>query len=70
MNQLQKYQQLIGEYQLMVDSKPLSLIIEEKARTAVYPDKPRRWEIISATAVLSLLFAFMVALVLEKRKTS
>ena len=68
-NQLQKYQQLIGEYQLMVDSKPLSLIIEEKARTAICADKPRRWQLICAAAILSLLFGFLVALVLEKRKT-
>ena len=68
--QLQKYQQLIGEYQLMVDSKPLSLIIEEIARTALCADKPKRWEMISAAAILSFLFSLLVALVLEKRKIS
>lgn len=70
MNQLQKYQQLIGEYQLMVDSKPPSLIVVENARPAICADKPKRWEIIIATAILSLLFSFLVALVLEKRKIS
>ena len=70
MSQLQKYQQLIGEYQLMVDSKPLSLLPVEKARPAIYPDKPRRWEVVIATAILSLLFAFLVAFALEKRKMS
>jgi hypothetical protein len=69
-SQLQKYQQLIGEYQLMVDSKPVSLLAVEKARAALYPDKPRRREILIATAILSLFFAFAVALLLEKRKTS
>jgi len=68
-NQLQKYQQLIGEYQLMIDSKPSSLLVVEKARAAAYADKPRRLEIMIAVAVLSFLFAFSLALVLEKRKT-
>jgi len=67
-NQLQKYQLLIGEYQLMVDSKPSSLLIVEKARPSVYADKPQRWKIIISTAILSLFFSFLVALVLEKRK--
>lgn len=69
-NQLKKYQELIGEYQLIVDSKPLSLIIEEKARTAMCADRPKRWQIISAAAILSFLFSFFVALMLEKRKIS
>ena len=70
MNQLQKYQQLISEYQLMVDSKSPSLLVVENARPAICADKPKRWEIIFATAILSLLFSFLVALVLEKRKIS
>ena len=69
-NQLQKYQQLIAEYQLMVDSKPPALLVVENARPALCPDKPKRWEAIIAAAVLSFLFSFLLALVLEKRKTS
>lgn len=69
-NQLQKYQQLIGEYQLMVDNKPPSLLVVEKARPSLKPDKPKRIEILSATLVLSFLFALWVALALEKRKTT
>ncbi|MBS1621896.1 MAG: hypothetical protein JST10_11165 [Bacteroidetes bacterium] len=69
-NQLQKYQQLIGEYQLMVDNKPPSLLVVEKARPSLKPDKPKRLEILSATLVLSFLFALWVALALEKRKTT
>lgn len=69
-NQLKKYQQLIGEYQLMVDNKPPSLLVVEKARPSLKPDKPKRLEILSATLVLSFLFALWVALALEKRKTT
>ena len=39
---------LIGEYQLMVDSKPPSLIIVEKAKPSDWPDKPKRMQIMIA----------------------
>ncbi|HYM94449.1 MAG TPA: hypothetical protein VET23_09945 [Chitinophagaceae bacterium] len=67
---LQQYEKLIGEYQLMVDSKPPVLIPVEFARPAAYPDKPRRLEVIVAAGILSLFFALLVALVLERRKSS
>jgi uncharacterized protein involved in exopolysaccharide biosynthesis len=67
-DQLLQYDKLIGEYQLMVDSKPLSLLVVEKARKAAWPDKPRFWPVIIVTAFLSLLFGVLLALLLEKRK--
>lgn len=69
-NQLGKYQQLIGEYQLMVDNKPPSLLTIERARASLCPDKPKRLEILIATFILSFLFALLVALLLERRKIS
>ena len=68
--QLQQYEKLIGEYQLMVDSKPLSLIIVEKAKSSEWPDRPKRIQVLIATAVLSFLFALFAALVMERRKNS
>lgn len=67
-SQLQKYQQLVGEYQLMVDDKPPSLLVVERARPSLLPDKPKRLEILIATLILSFLFALLVALILERRK--
>jgi septal ring factor EnvC (AmiA/AmiB activator) len=67
-SQLEKYQQLIGEYQLMVDNKPPALLLVEKARPSLKPDKPKRIEILIATLVLSFLFAIAIALILERRK--
>ncbi|HVT87036.1 MAG TPA: hypothetical protein VHD35_17685 [Chitinophagaceae bacterium] len=67
-SQLQQYQQLIGEYQLMVDNKPPSLLVVERARPSLLPDKPKRLEIFVATLLLSFLFALLVALILERRK--
>ncbi len=69
-NQLQQYEKLIGEYQLMADSKPSALLIVERARTAGWPDKPKLLPVLLATGFLSLLFGLLVALVLERRKTS
>ncbi len=66
--QLQQYEKLIGEYQLMVDSKPPVLLVIEKAKPASWPDRPRRLQVLIATAVLSLLFAFLAALLMESRK--
>ncbi len=68
LDQEQQYEKLISEYQLIADSKPPVLIILEKARVSDWPDKPRRIPIIVATFLLSLLFALVLALLLEKRK--
>jgi uncharacterized protein involved in exopolysaccharide biosynthesis len=68
--QLQQYEKLIGEYQLMVDSKPPSLIMVESAKSSQWPDRPKRLQIMIAAAVLSLLFSLFAALLMERRKTS
>ncbi len=67
-DQLQKYRQLVGEYQLMVDSKPPALLIVENARESIQPDRPKRLEVLVATLVLSFLFGLGIALILERRK--
>lgn len=67
--QLAEYEKLICEYQLMVDSKPAVLITVEKAKPGLYPDKPRKKQMLAATALLSLFFAFLAALILERRKS-
>jgi peptidoglycan hydrolase CwlO-like protein len=68
--QTKQYEKLINEYQLMVDSKPPVLIVVEEAKPPNWPDRPRRIQILVATAVLSFLFALLAALILERRKTS
>lgn len=67
---LDQYEKLIGEYQVMIDSKPPVLISVEKAKASGWPDRPRRMQVLVATAVLSLLFAFFAALLMEGRKTN
>jgi len=66
-DKLKQYEKLIAEYQLMVDTKPLSLIIIEKAKVSGLPDKPKRIQLLTATAILSFLFALLIALLLERK---
>jgi hypothetical protein len=68
-NQLQQYEKLISEYQLLVDNKTPVLIIIDKARVTDWQDTPKRLPILVATFVLSLLFALLVILLIEKRKS-
>ncbi|HEV7781324.1 MAG TPA: hypothetical protein VGO58_08655 [Chitinophagaceae bacterium] len=65
---IKQYEKLIGEYQVMISSKPPSLIVVEKARMAESPDRPKRMYIMIATAVLSFLFSLLLALLMYKRK--
>ena len=67
-NQLEEYQKLVGEYQLLIESGSQVLLVVEKARPATWPDTPNRTKILLVTAFFSLIFALFVALILEKRK--
>lgn len=66
---LKQYDNLITEYQLVVDSKPPVLVIVEKAKVSDWPDRPKRIQLLVATGVLAFIFSLFLALVLEKRKT-
>lgn len=66
--QSQQYDKLINEYQVMVDSKLPALVVVERAKPTDWPDRPRRKQILIATAFLSFLFALLAALVMERRK--
>ena len=68
-SQMVQYENLIGEYELMVDTRQPALLIVEQARPAIKHDKPKYVPILVATLVLSALFAFFVALILERRKS-
>jgi uncharacterized protein involved in exopolysaccharide biosynthesis len=68
MEQIQQYEKLKNEYQLMVNAKPQALIIVEKASPALWPDKPRPKETLLAATVVSLLFGLFAAVILERRR--
>lgn len=67
-DQAQQYEKLIGQYQLMADSKSPVLIVVERARVSSWPDKPKKVLWLTATFVLSFVFALLLVLLLEKRK--
>jgi uncharacterized protein involved in exopolysaccharide biosynthesis len=67
-DQWQENEKLINEYRLMIENKPSILMVVEKAKPAIKPDRPKWLEVMIGTALLSLFFAFLVALVLEKGK--
>jgi capsular polysaccharide biosynthesis protein len=68
LEQLHQFEKLQGQYQLMVNAKPKSLVVVEKASPALWPDKPRPKETLIAAAVLSLFFGLLAALILERRR--
>lgn len=68
LQQMLEYEKLLDQYTLMVSAKPQALIIIERATPAVKADRPRALQIMIATAVVSLFFAVMAALVLERRR--
>jgi capsular polysaccharide biosynthesis protein len=69
-NQLEQYDKLIAQYQLMADSKTNALLVVENARPAAWPDRPKFWQLILATFVAGLIFSLLTALVLERRKNT
>ena len=66
--QLEQYEVLIGEYSLMADSRPQALLTIENARPAIKADKPRIVTIMLATMALSLIFALLTVLFIEKAR--
>jgi len=68
LEQLHQYEKLESQYQLMVNARPRSLVVVEKASPALWPDKPRPKETLIAAAVLSLFFGLLIALILERRR--
>jgi uncharacterized protein involved in exopolysaccharide biosynthesis len=70
LQQVQEYEKLLNQYNLMVDAKPQALIIIERATPAVAPDRPKPLEAIIAATILSFFFGLLTALILNKRKSS
>jgi len=69
LQQIQEYEKLLNQYNLMVDAKPQALIIIERATPAVAPDQPKPLQTIIAAVMLSFFFGLLTALILERRKS-
>ncbi len=59
---------LISEYELISESKTPALIVIEKARPAIRPDRPRCMQILIAVFIMSLLLSFLLAIYRERIK--
>ena len=68
--QLSKYEKLATEYELLLISKPSVLITVERATTPEWPNRPKRIQVLVATAILAFFFSLLLVLVLERRKLS
>lgn len=66
--QWQENEKLSNEYELMLDNKPPVLIVVENAKASHSADKPQKIKVLVSTALLSLVFGLLLAMVLERRK--
>ena len=69
-SRLEQYDKLIGQYQVLVDTRPPVLFVVEKAQAADRADKPEFLKTIVVTAFLAFLFGLLLALILDNRSKS
>jgi tetratricopeptide (TPR) repeat protein len=69
LEQMKQYQLAMDQYELAIKTNPPVLLIVEKARPAIWSDKPRTLQIIILTAIAALLAGFLLAVSLEGRKS-
>ena len=65
--EIRNYQALIPQYELALATSIQPLVIVEKARPAVYPDKPRIAETVLFAFGASLLFSILLAVYRQSR---
>lgn len=70
LNQVQEYEKLINEYQLICNTRPQVFTVIEKAKPAYKPDRPKRLITVLAAMVTGFLFSFLLALILDRRKAA
>jgi len=70
MQRIQEYEKLSNQYKLMIEARPQSLIVVEKARPPLYADEPKPVLTIALAAILSLFFGLLAAVILERRRTN
>ncbi|MDQ3681576.1 MAG: hypothetical protein M3352_00720 [Bacteroidota bacterium] len=65
--QLNQYEKLIAEYQLVLNTNPPALFVVEQARASAKPDKPKIWQSVLLTAFVSVVFGSLLAFFLQSR---
>jgi hypothetical protein len=66
--QIREQEKLVSQYQFAINTNPPVLLVVEKARPALYPDKPRVLALVLFTFFGALLFFLLLAFFLESRK--
>jgi hypothetical protein len=66
--QLVQYEKLINQYELALNTQMPVLLVVEKARPALWPDKPKVIQTILLVLFAGLIFSFLLAMFLESRK--
>lgn len=66
--QLKEDEKLVNQYQFALNTNPPVLLIVEKARASLWPDKPKVLATILFILFGSFLFSFLLALFMESRK--
>jgi len=70
MEQLQQYQTMISQFQLAVNSPHKVLMVVENARPSFRYDKPNTATTVLLCAFATFVFAFLMSLIFEGRKSS
>jgi hypothetical protein len=70
LQQLQQYEKLIAEYNLMLRTNPPVLLVVENATPSYKADKPKSLQTILLVLFASAAFAFLMVLFFESRKTA
>ena len=65
---MQQDQKLIAQYQLAINTNPEVLLTVEKARAALWPDRPKVMQTTGLAFIISLLFSILIAIYLNSRK--
>jgi len=67
LEQLKEYQLAMDQYELAIKTNPPVLLSVEKARPAVWSDRPKIFQILLLTAIAAFLFSFLLAVSFESR---
>ncbi|MFN2438297.1 MAG: hypothetical protein ABR503_03790 [Chitinophagaceae bacterium] len=67
--QLDQYEKLIAEYQLVLNTNSPALLVVEHARPSFKPDKPNILQTLLLTAFVSVVFGLLLAFFLQGRNS-
>lgn len=65
-----RYQELIREYELSIQTMPQVLLTVEPARPSLWPDRPKVWQTTLLAFVAGVTIAFLLSLLLFSKKAN